>query len=303
MLCGGVGGARMARALLSAVAPDRLTVVVNVGDDDYMYGAHVAADLDTVTYTLAGIEGPHGWGLASDTFGVMDELSVRGIDASFRLGDRDLATCLHRTEALREGVPLSVVTAEIGAALGVETTIVPASDDPIRTRVQIGDGRWLAFQEYFVKRRHKDRVTALAYEGIDDASPAPGVLEAIQSADLVVIAPSNPPLSIWPILDVPGIRSAVRSANRVVAVSPLFSGRPLKGPADRVLASLGIAPGTAGILESYNGLLSDLVVDLSDAEDESLSSRDTRVLAADTQMTTAEQGTRFGAWLLDTMTP
>ncbi len=292
----------MARALSSAVAPDRLTVVVNVGDDDYMYGAYVAADLDTVTYTLAGIEGPYGWGIAGDTFHVMDEMSGRGIDTSFRLGDRDLATCLQRGEALRSGTTLSVVTTQIATSLGVEQRVLPASDDAVKTEVQIATGEWLPFQEYFVLRRHQDDVAAVRYQGIASAVPAPGVLAAIAAADLVVIAPSNPPLSIWPILDVPGIRDAVAAAGSVVGVSPLFAGKALKGPADRVMATLGLPAGTAGVLEAYSGLLSVCVVDQSDSADEALSTTATRVLSTDTRMRTAAEGRRFGRWLLDTMT-
>jgi LPPG:FO 2-phospho-L-lactate transferase len=293
----------MARALSEAVAPDRLTVVVNVGDDDYMYGAYVAADLDTVTYTLAGIEGPHGWGLADDTFHVMDELAARGIDTSFRLGDRDIATCLHRTESLRNGMPLSEITAAVGTSLGVALHLLPATDDRLRTVVRIADGTWLPFQDYFVKRRHADEVIGLRYEGAEEASPAPGVIAAIAAADVVVIAPSNPPLSIWPILEVPGIKAAVTAANRVVAISPLFGGKALKGPADKVLASLGFKHGTAGILEAYSGLLDTLVVDIADAGDESLSTEATRVVATDTRMATVEDGRRFATWLMDTMSP
>ncbi len=266
-----------------------------------MYGAHVAADLDTVTYTLAGIEGPHGWGLADDTFAVMDEMSARGIDTSFRLGDRDLATCLQRTAALQAGAPLSMATARIATSLGVEPTVLPASDDPIRTTVQIADGSWIPFQEYFVARRHQDEVIALRYSGIDEATPAPGVIEAITTADVVVIAPSNPPLSIWPILDIPGVRDAVQRAPNVLAVSPLFGGKALKGPADRVLASLGLSPGTAGILEAYDGLLSRLVIDATDAGDEALATEHTTVIATDTRMLSAEDGRRFATWLMDTM--
>ncbi len=293
----------MARALSSAVTPDRLTVVVNVGDDDYMYGAHVAADLDTVTYTLAGIEGPHGWGLADDTFHVMDAMTARGIDTSFRLGDRDLATCLQRTAALHDGVPLSTVTADICRSLGVAARILPASNELIQTQILIDDGTWLSFQEYFVHRQHQDRVVELDYTGIDEATPAPGVAEAIAAAGLIVIAPSNPPLSIWPIIEIPGVREAVAAAPRVVAVSPLFSGKPLKGPADRVLDSLGLPPGTPGILAAYDGLLSHLVVDQSDALDEALSDEMTQVVATDTRMRTPDEGRRFGARLLDTMAP
>ena len=291
----------MARALSEAVAPDRLTVVVNVGDDDYMYGAHVAADLDTVTYTLAGIQGPQGWGIADDTFHVMDEMAARGIDTSFRLGDSDLATCLYRTDRLRTGIPLSAITTEISSSLGVQARILPASDDRIRTRIQISNGEWLEFQEYFVKRRHSDEVVGLHYAKAATARPAPGVIAAIEDADLVVIAPSNPPLSIWPILEIPGVRAAIETAGNVVAVSPLFGGKALKGPAAKVLASLGLPAGTAGILAAYEGLLTTLVVDVSDIADVALSTGATQIIAADTRMTSVEAGRAFGTWLMDTM--
>ena len=303
MLCGGVGGARMARALSGTVAPDRLTVVVNVGDDDYMYGAYVSADLDTVTYTLAGIEGPHGWGIAGDTFTVMDHLADLGMDTSFRLGDRDLASCLLRTDGMHRGATLSDVTTQTAIALGIPEHIMPATDQTIRTRVQIEDGTWLPFQEYFVARRHQDEVRALEYSGIEAATPAPGLIEAIAAADLVVIAPSNPPLSIWPILQIPGVAGAVRKAASVVAISPLFGGKALKGPADRVLAALGLSPGTAGILEAYTGLLSALVIDTTDADDTGLATDHVKVLAADIRISDPEAGRRFGAWLVDTMVP
>lgn len=291
----------MARALSGKVPPERLTVVVNVGDDDYMYGAHVSADLDTMVYTLAGLEGPHGWGIAGDTFEVMEELARRGVDTSFRLGDRDLATCLRRTAALNAGRPLSSITIDIARSLGVATRVIPVTNDAVQTRVQIADGTWLPFQEYFVRRQHRDEVTALAYNGATSGRPAPGVIEAIHAADLVVIAPSNPPLSIWPILEIPGIRDAVVAANTVVAISPLFRGKALKGPADRVLASLGLPPGTSGVLAAYEGLLDTLVVDAADAADERLGSPSTRVIATDTRIGDVASGRRFAGWLLDTM--
>ncbi len=293
----------MARALSGALSPDRLTVVVNVGDDDYMYGAYVAADLDTVTYTLAGVEGPQGWGIRDDSFSVMDALADRGVDTAFRLGDRDLATCLLRTDALLQQQPLSAITAQITESLGVQQRVLPASDDQIQTRVKITDNSWLSFQEYFVARGHRDEVIALAYEGIESAKPAPGVVEAVAGADLVVIAPSNPPLSIWPILQIPGVAAAIAAADNVVAVSPLFAGKALKGPADRILASLGLAPGTAGILQAYEGLLTTLIVDESDADDVRLSTAQTTVVAADTKITDPEAGRHFGQWVIDTMVP
>jgi LPPG:FO 2-phospho-L-lactate transferase len=293
----------MARALAATVAPGRLTVVVNVGDDDYMYGVHVAADLDTVCYTLGGIEGPNGWGVAADTFTVMDTLAERSIDTSFRLGDRDLATCLRRTQLLRSGQPLSTVTAELATSLGIEATVLPATDDDLKTVVQIEDGSWLSFQDYFVVRRHRDRVIDLVYRGSEACRPAPGVLEAVAAADIVVIAPSNPPLSIWPMLAVPGIRPAIAAADNVVAVSPLFGGKALKGPAEQVMGSIGLAPGTAGILEAYEGLIGTLVVDKDDSADVRFASARTSIVVADTRIADPEAGRRFGAWLMDTMAP
>jgi len=267
LLSGGVGGARAARGFATILDPADLTVVVNVGDDDRIHGVHVSADLDTVVYTLADREGPHGWGLAGDTFATMDRLGALGVDTTFRVGDADLATCLARTTALDGGEKLSAITERIADAFGVRHRVTPATDDPLRTRLRISGGRWLAFQEYFVMRGQRDEVLEVRFDGTDAASPAPGVLEAIGAADTVVIAPSNPPLSVWPILAVAGIRDAVAAADRVVAVSPLFAGKALKGPADRVMHSLGLPPGNAGVLMAYEDLLTDLVVDRHDAGD------------------------------------
>jgi LPPG:FO 2-phospho-L-lactate transferase len=297
VLAGGVGGARMARALAAVLDPGDLTVVVNVGDDDRIYGVHVSADLDTVTYTLAGMEGPAGWGMADDTFTVMEHLAERGVDTWFRLGDRDLATCLQRTAALEAGTPLSAATAAVSAGLGVAATVLPVSDDPVRTKITTAAGESLDFQEYFVGRGHRDEVAAVAYEGAAQARPAPGVLEAIATAAMIVIAPSNPPLSVWPILAVPGVREAVAAKGLVVAVSPLFGGKALKGPADRVMASLGLPAGTAGVLAAYDGLLSHLVVDLADRADTTLTTPGVEVLAADTRLGDRDAAARFGTWI------
>ena len=299
LLSGGIGGARMARGLAGVVAPGRLTVIVNVGDDDHMYGVHVAADLDTVTYTLAGIEGPHGWGLADDTFTVMDRMADLGVDTAFRLGDRDLATCLLRTNLLRGGGTLSEATKLITTALGVQHTVLPATDDRVATRIRIADGTWLDFQDYFVLRRHRDEVTRLEYTGATGASPAPGVAEAIADADTVVIAPSNPPLSILPILAVPAIRQAVAAAPRVVVVSPLVGGKALKGPAERVMRALGLATGNAGVLEAYDGLISHLVVHETDASDVGSLSGDVAVSATNTLIGDRPAAMRLAHELLD----
>ncbi len=282
----------MARALRAALDPGRLTVIVNVGDDTERYGVHVSADPDTVLYTLAGVVGPHGWGRAGDTTVLMDELGRQGFDTSFTLGDRDYALCLARSLMMESGSSLSAVTRHLARSLGVDdVAILPATDDPVSTWVQTSDRSWLEFQEYFVDRRHEDEVAALAYHGAAEAEPAGGVVEAIETSDLLVIAPSNPPLSIWPILAVDAIDEAVRSHRRRIAVSPLFGGRPLKGPADRVMAGVGLPIGTAGILEAYAGRIDALVVDTTDADDVRLGDEyGTEILVADTHLTGGDRG-------------
>ncbi len=299
LLAGGVGGARLARGLAAILPDEDLTIVVNVGDDERIYGVHVAADLDTVTYTLAGIEGPLGWGIVDDTFNVMAGLETLEVDTSFRLGDRDLALCLRRTQMLDDGVPLSMVTDKIRSALGVGPTILPATDDELRTRINTVEAGWMAFQDYFVRRGHRDEVIGLEFAGSSEALPAPGVIEAITAADTLLVAPSNPPLSIHPILAISGIRQAVASAPKVIAVSPLFGGKALKGPADRVMASIGLPAGNAGVLAAYSGLISDLVIDTADAADADTLAGEVRIHSTDTRFTQAEPATRFARWLLD----
>jgi LPPG:FO 2-phospho-L-lactate transferase len=264
-LSGGVGGARMARGL-AALDDVGLTVIVNVGDDAANHGLSVSPDLDTVVYTLAGLEGPLGWGRAGDTFALNDELGRFGVDNTFQLGDRDLALKLYRTNQIAGGATLSEVTAKVATSFGIKARVIPVSDDPVRTTVRLDDG-WVSFQEYFVTRGHQDEVLELSFDGADSAQPAPGVIEAIAKADMVVIAPSNPPLSIWPMLDIDGIRSAVESHPEVTAVSPLIGGRPVRGPADRVMTALGLAPGNLGVAEAYAGLIDRLVIDSSDGDD------------------------------------
>jgi LPPG:FO 2-phospho-L-lactate transferase len=264
-LSGGVGGARMARGLAALDDVD-LTVIVNVGDDEVVHGLHVSPDIDTVLYTLAGVEGPEGWGRRGDTFTANTELGRLGADNRFRLGDLDLALNLHRTAGMRAGAPLSVVTTGIAAAFGCEPRILPVTDDPLRTEVELDSG-WTSFQDYFVIRGNRDEVRSVRFAGAETATPAPGVLEEIASADIVVVAPSNPPLSIWPMLAVGGVRNAVEAHRRVIAVSPLIGGHALKGPADRVMSSLGLSSGSRGVVEAYRGLIQTLVVDVTDAEE------------------------------------
>jgi LPPG:FO 2-phospho-L-lactate transferase len=298
LLSGGVGGARLARGLAATLAPADLTVVVNVGDDEEIYGLRVSPDLDTVVYTLAGGEGPQGWGRAGDTFTVMDHLAALGVDTRFRVGDADLALNLVRTAAVRAGERLSEVTARLAAALGIRCRLLPATDDRLNTRVRTVPGDWLSFQDYFVLRGHRDELADIHFDGARHARPAPGVLEALDAAATLIIGPSNPPLSIWPILAIAGIRQAVAAAPRVIAVSPLFGGKALKGPADRVMAALGLPPGNAGVLAAYDGLLTDLVVDAGDRQDVvALGGGNVRLHAADTRIAKPAGAAHFAAWL------
>ena len=302
LLAGGVGGARAARSLRTRLSAAQLTVIGNVGDDDYMYGVPVSADLDTLVYTLAGIEGPEGWGIRGDTFTVMDHLQSLGVDTTFRLGDRDLSVGLLRSQYLLSGETLSSATTSIRSSLGVETPVLPASDETIRTRIRTIDGSWLSFQEYFVGRAHRDEVAEVEYAGAEHANPAPGVIDAIEAASLVVIAPSNPPLSIRPILAVRAIARAVAAHRRVVAISPLFGGRALKGPADRVMASLGYPEGNAGVASAYDGMITDLVIDVGDAPDAEQLSKAVRIHVTDTHLASDEASRRFGRWFEQTFT-
>lgn len=297
MLAGGVGGARMARGF-AAVASADTTVVVNVADDDLMYGLYVSPDIDTIIYSLAGVEGPQGWGRADDTWQVMGELERFGVDTSFRLGDLDLALNLFRTQRLAAGVPLSEITRVQAEAFDVPLRILPATDDRVRTMVQTAStGAWLDFQTYFVRRRHQDRISSIAFEGVDEASPGPGVLAAIDESDSVVIAPSNPALSIHPILAIPGIREAL-APKRVLAVSPLIGGKALKGPAAEVLESLGHSADTQGVIDAYGDVISDLVVDTNDV----IAHPRVRTVGTDTRIPTWERARHLAEEILEWLT-
>ncbi|HUY22219.1 MAG TPA: 2-phospho-L-lactate transferase [Acidimicrobiales bacterium] len=266
-LAGGVGAARLLRGLVRVVPPGDVTAVVNTGDDTVLHGLHISPDLDTVTYTLAGLnDDERGWGLAGETWTVMERLGQLGGQAWFRLGDRDLATHLYRTQRLSEGAPLSQVTAELTAALGVGARLVPMSDDPVRTMLTLVGGPEISFQEYFVRHRHAVAVEAVRFAGAEAAAPAPGVLEAIARADRVVVCPSNPVVSIGPLLAVPGIADALAARrDDVVAVSPIVAGAALKGPADRLLTELGHESTVVGVARMYTPLVGTLVVDEADA--------------------------------------
>jgi LPPG:FO 2-phospho-L-lactate transferase len=264
VLCGGVGAARFLEGVVRAVDPDTVTAIVNVADDAEFHGLHVSPDIDTVLYTLAGVVDPvHGWGVRGDTHEVQDALTRLGRDTWFQLGDRDLATHIHRTALLREGAPLSAITTRLARSLGVRVRVLPSSDDRQATIVRTDDG-WLAFQDYFVRRRQQDTVLEVRFDG--GATPAAGVLEAIGSASVVLIAPSNPIVSIGPILAIEGVRDALaRTRASAVAVSPIVGGEALKGPAAAMLASLGHEVSPAGVARLYADFLDVMVIDDRDA--------------------------------------
>jgi LPPG:FO 2-phospho-L-lactate transferase len=263
-----VGAARFLAGLVEVVPPQQITAVVNVGDDIVLHGLHVSPDLDTVVYTLAGaIDPDRGWGLAGESWRAMEALErFPAARRWFNLGDRDLATHLYRTDRLRGGARLSEVTAEMATAWGLDLTVLPVTDDGLRTMVTIeGEGE-VGFQEYFVARRHAVPITALRFDGADACQPGPGVLAAIASAEQVVIAPSNPLVSIHPVLAVPGVREAVTAQRaRTVAISPIVAGAALKGPADRMLRELGHEASVVGVARLYSSLAATLLVDVADA--------------------------------------
>lgn len=282
-LSGGVGGARLARGF-DALPDADLTVVVNVGDDLPLHGLHVSPDLDTMVYTLAGVEGRHGWGRADDTFRANSELARFGVENGFQLGDLDLALKIYRSNRIAQGETLTDVTDSVRAGFGIRSKVLPASDEPVRTMVTTTDGITLTFREYFVDRGHRDHVSKLEFAGAQDATPAPGVLDAIDGADLLVIGPSNPPLSIWPILAIEAIEQAVRRHPNVIAISPLIGGRTLKGPADVVMSDLGLGSGSSAVVASYDGLIDTLVVDVTDSGDEG-EVEDVGIVALETRIT------------------
>ena len=264
-LAGGVGAARFLRGLVRVLAPAQLTVIVNTGDDEEFFGLSVSPDLDTITYTLAGaVDAGKGWGLPDETFRCLNALGRYYPENWFGLGDTDLATHLFRTQQLRQGKTLSEVTATIARAWNVGATILPMSNDPVRTIVHTEAGA-LPFQEYFVKRQSEGTVSNVELRGIEQAATAPGVCEAIRSAHLVILPPSNPIVSIGPILALPGVRSALQAtAAPVVAISPLVAGKPIKGPADRLLAGLGIDVSATGVAGLYRDFLDTFVIDTQD---------------------------------------
>ena len=301
VLTGGVGGARFLRGLVDAVDPAGVTAIVNVGDDLEALGLSISPDLDSVLYTLAGLgDESRGWGRADETWNALTAAAELGGDDWFRIGDRDLGLHLVRSEALRRGEPLSAVTARLAAAAGLETALIPATDDRLRTWLDTPNGSF-PFQEWFVMRAHRDPVDRVRFEGAPEARPAPGALEALHDADVILVAPSNPYVSIGPILAVGRIRRALeRRRAPVVAVSPLIGGRAVRGPAAQMLERLEGGTTAAHVARCYPGLIDALVFDEADAADaDAVVAQGVRPIVARTLMSDSDARRRLAEATLD----
>jgi LPPG:FO 2-phospho-L-lactate transferase len=298
VLSGGVGGARFLRGVLGVVEPASVTIIGNVADDLELLGLRVSPDLDSILYTLTGrSDDERGWGRADESWRALETVDELGGEAWFRLGDRDLGLHLVRTELLRSGAALSDVTARLAAAWGLEARLLPASDEPVRTFLETPAGTF-PFQTWFVGRGHRDEVDAVHYAGAPDAQPAPGVVEDLEAADVILLAPSNPYVSIGPILAVEGIRRTLLERTvPCVAVSPLIGGKAVKGPADRMLARLAGGTSPAHVAGCYAGLIDVLVVDEADADAEL--PRDVRVVVTRTLMHDLDAARRLASAALD----
>jgi LPPG:FO 2-phospho-L-lactate transferase len=290
-LAGGTGAAKFLRGLCKVIDPADLTIVGNTGDDLEMWGLYVSPDLDTVSYTLAGVvDESKGWGVRSDTFATRARMAQLGEPTYFGLGDQDIALHLFRTERLRAGVPLSEVTETLRKRMGIASRIVPMSDDRVATRVKTPAG-WLTFQEFFVRERCEPDVLDLDYAGSEKAQPAPGLLATLGEADAIVICPSNPISSVGPILSVPGIRMAIaETRGRVSAVSPIVGDAPVSGPAGKMMRAKGFEVSALGVADAYDGLLDQLIVDERDAHlTDALSGRGIRAIATSSIMGSRER--------------
>lgn len=295
-LAGGVGGAKLAHGLAQILPPEDLTVIVNTGDDFEHYGLYICPDLDTVCYTLAGLANAEtGWGRAAETWNVIENAKRLGGPGWFNLGDQDLGTHLERTRRLNAGDSLSRITRDFCRVWGVEHTVLPMSDQPVRTMVDTDDEGELAFQEYFVHRRCEPRVKGFRFEGVDVAEPAPGAREALQSADAVVICPSNPWVSVDPIL-----RVVKKNEKPVYAISPIIGGQTVKGPAAKMYRELGIEPSALAVANHYQGLLNGFVIDTLDAElKESVRGLNMRVCVTNTLMKSHDDRMQLAMEVLD----
>jgi len=298
VLCGGVGAARFLEGLVNVVDPESVTAIVNTGDDDEFYGLYVSPDVDIVIYTLAGVVNKkQGWGFEDETFNCQSILAKYGHETWFKLGDKDLATHIHRTYLLKNGYTLAEITDNIRKAWGVKTKIIPMTNAFVRTKLITEMGE-LAFEEYFVKHKYQVEVYEVKFEGIENAKPAPGVIEAIEEADGIIIAPSNPIVSIAPILSVKGIREAIISSKaKKVAISPIIGGKTIKGPADRLLKSLGHEVSAKGVARLYSDFLDVFVIDNIDAhlKEEIESELGIEVVVTNTIMKTLEDKKRLAS--------
>jgi len=268
-LAGGVGAAKFLSGLTRIISPQKLLIIGNTGDDLELYGLHISPDLDIVMYTLAGVvDESKGWGIKNDTYNTLDMLNKLGFDTWFKLGDRDLATHIVRTKMIKEGMTLAEATAHLCGMFGVKARLTPMTNQTARTKI-ISDDQILGFQEYFVKNQTKNRVTDVVYKEAAEAEPAPGIIEALGHAERIIICPSNPVLSIAPILAVPKIRKAILDAKaHVVAISPIIAGKTLRGPADKILTSMGYKCSAEGVAEYYGQLVDRMIIDRADAAHE-----------------------------------
>jgi LPPG:FO 2-phospho-L-lactate transferase len=302
VLAGGVGAARFLNGLAKIVAPEDLSCVVNTGDDIVLHGLHISPDLDIITYTLAGIvDNEKGWGISQDTYNCHQAFKNLGFDEWFRLGDKDLATHLYRSELLRSGRLLSEVTAGLCERLGVRSRVFPMTNDHFETWVKT-DAGWIHFEEYYVRRGCRDEVRDVQFRGADSARPSPGVLEALTEADQVIVAPSNPIVSVGTILEVQGIRETLQRRRKpVTAISPIVAGSPLKGPADKFMLHRGVEVSPRGVAKLYGDFLSHLIIDYADKElTDDIASMGIEAVATNTVMRTMEDRVRLAETALAT---
>ena len=295
-LAGGVGAAKFLRGLVRRIDPRRLTIIVNTGDDEEFFGLHVSPDIDTVTYTLGGvINRTNGWGLEGESFNALNALGRYYGKPWFNLGDRDLATHLYRTERLRGGASLSEITSDIGRRFGISARILPMSNDRVRTFVKLKGRSPIPFQEYFVRRRARGRVEAIELRGIEEASALPEALKAIADSRAIILAPSNPFVSLAPILNLKGMREALRSVRaRVAAISPIVGGKTIKGPADKMLRGLGHEVSPFAVARIYQDFLGAFILDTVDHRYiEPIRALGIRAVTTDTIMTTPAKAARL----------
>ncbi|MFQ5758219.1 MAG: 2-phospho-L-lactate transferase [Candidatus Bathyarchaeia archaeon] len=299
-LAGGVGAARFLQGLVRVVPEEDITVVVNTGDDIELYGLHISPDLDIVMYTLAGIvDEEKGWGIRGDTFNCLDTLQKYGHETWFKLGDRDLATHIHRTQLLKSGLSFSGATQKLRQRLGVRVRILPMTDEKFETKI-VTEAGTIHFQEYLVKRKAQDKVTGVIFEGEREARPAPGVVDSILNADVVVICPSNPIVSIGTILSVKDIRSTLKETEaKVIAISPIVGGSPVKGPADKLMRGLGLEVSAYAVAELYQDFLDAFVIDqVDEAERERIAKLGLHVVTTNTLMKSIEDKIRLARVVL-----